>query len=513
MNGDRKLVSLTGMAALLALLWLPAAATALSASEENGRTIYFKGEDAAGKKITALFGKDLVEMNGGTARCSGCHGSDGLGRPESGVVPLNIRWKNLVKTYGHLHPDESGHGQFTEHSLKSYLRDGIYPGGLRGDSSMPVYDIDDAALDDLLAYMRLIGTAADPGVDDTAIRIGLVAAKGEESAVAAEETIRAYFGEINEQGGIYRRRLLIEVLGSGPGDNQSKTFGTIELGSAAGLFSADADSTAPVPMISLFPPDLHANGTVPDHVFALLPGLREQAFSLVSFAAGKLIGEANRFAVIFPSEPEISGIAESLFDLSRQKGMQGGLKIEYRQGSLNAAEAFAHMKQAGADRVIFLGSPRDTALFLKSAEGELWLQAVLLPGQRAGSAPYAASRELQKKIYLAYPSIPGGADSDDLAQFRQFSKRHNLSSEHLWLRTSSYAAAKVFVEGLRRSGRELSREKFTAMLNSLKDYRTGSLRPLTFAGNRRVGLSGAYLVTPAPEELKGIRSLGWFSAQ
>jgi hypothetical protein len=64
---------------------------------------------------------------------------------------------------------------------------------------------------------------------------------------------------------------------------------------------------------------------------------------------------------------------------------------------------------------------------------------------------------------------------------------------------SAFAAVKVLTEGLRRSGRDLSREKFIASLDGLFEVDTGLTRPLTYSKNRRIGALGAYIVTVDPD--------------
>src|SRR5690349_5524175 len=68
----------------------------LTRAERDGKRIYFEGTSGDGGAITAL-------VAGGTAvpaaavACATCHGEDGLGRAEGGVVPPAITWSALTK--------------------------------------------------------------------------------------------------------------------------------------------------------------------------------------------------------------------------------------------------------------------------------------------------------------------------------------------------------------------------------------------------------------------------------
>jgi len=64
----------------------------------------------------------------------------------------------------------------------------------------------------------------------------------------------------------------------------------------------------------------------------------------------------------------------------------------------------------------------------------------------------------------------------------------------LAFRAVAFAAAKVFTEGVKLSGRRLSRAGLVLSIEQLRDFRTGVLPPLTFGPNRRAGVTGAYIV-------------------
>ena len=59
--------------------------------------------------------------------CQGCHGPDGRGRPEGGVLPPDIRWSQLVKTYGHVHENGRRHAAFDEANFALMMRANFEP--------------------------------------------------------------------------------------------------------------------------------------------------------------------------------------------------------------------------------------------------------------------------------------------------------------------------------------------------------------------------------------------------
>src|SRR5712672_2748709 len=70
-------------------LMTPACAGDLTAQEQRGRQLYREG--GYGTNITATLGQESLSLPATKVPCASCHGPDGLGRPEAGVVPSDIR--------------------------------------------------------------------------------------------------------------------------------------------------------------------------------------------------------------------------------------------------------------------------------------------------------------------------------------------------------------------------------------------------------------------------------------
>ena len=150
--------------------------------------------------------------------CVGCHGEDGAGRPEGAVIPLDVTWRYLTKPYGHQHPNVRIHPAFTKKSLAVAIRQGIDPAGNRLDSAMPRYAFSGDQISALIAYLKRIETDQSPGVDEDSIRVGtILPLKGAMADIGEgmRAVLVAYFNEVNEQGGIYNRKLQLQVVEAG----------------------------------------------------------------------------------------------------------------------------------------------------------------------------------------------------------------------------------------------------------------------------------------------------------
>jgi hypothetical protein len=108
--------------------------------------------------------------------------------------------------------------------------------------------------------------------------------------------------------------------------------------------------------------------------------------------------------------------------------------------------------------------------------------------------------------------MPADISSAGMAEFRALHEKYKFAPRHTPAQLSAFATAKIFVEGLTRAGKDLSREKFVTTLESLYDYETGTTPRVTFGPNRRVGAAGAHVVSIDTAEKQFTTASGWIKA-
>jgi len=495
----------------------------LSPEEKRGKAFYLRGESSSGQEITAMMGE--IEVPATTLTCAGCHGARGEGKTEGGVTAGNMTWSHLTKPYGHTHEGGRKHPAFSETSFVRMVTSGVDPAGNKLSVAMPTYRMPLQDMSDLIAYLKRIETDLDPGVSETSIVIGTLlpdktALTG--LAQAMEDVLQAYFAEVNSRGGIYNRKIELRFM---HGDTTSTLTNMKHLiddeqvfAILSGLTAGAEESVAAlskekeVPFIG--PSALLPQRGLPvnRYVFYLLPGLKEQARTLVNFAARKTDPQKSRVAILCPDVDFSKGIAKSIEDQGKKLGWTTITRIYYTPERFNAAQYVTELKQQGIDTVFHLGSGAETGALFKDAEAAGWSPAVYLLGTLVGrNITEMVPVKMKDRVFLAFPTIPADISAASAAEYSALLQKNKLTATHAAAQASAIAAARILVHGLELSGKDLSRERLVTTLEGLYEFETGLMPRITFGPNRRIGVLGAYIVTIDPEKKLFPASAEWIS--
>jgi ABC-type branched-subunit amino acid transport system substrate-binding protein len=481
----------------------------LSEQEARGKEIFLHGESPTGRDITAYVGQASVAVSASAMPCASCHGPDGLGRPEAGVTPSNITWSHLTKPYG----TRAGTGRrrppYTVQTVTRAIQGGIDAAGNRLNSSMPRYEMDPVDMTDLLAYMQRLERDLDPGLTDTAIRVGTVVPRGGPTASLGEAIVgvlKAFFADVNAQGGIYGRRLELEVTGAPTRDLVlDRVAALVERGETLALVAPvtagletkldDLAEQKQLPVIGPFTQFPADADTLERFTFYLFGGLTVQATALVDYAAKELKLRNPRVAVVYPRGGQEERAARAIQDNATTRQWPQPLLVDYPPGLMNAAVLAATLQAAGRQALVFLGPGPELVPLAYEGARRGWVPYLLLAGSLASRTLFDLPTDFQDRIFLVYPTLPSDHTVAGKQEFGRFHQRHNLPRQHLPAQIAAYTAAKLLVHSLKEAGRGVSREKLIQALEALHRFDTGLTPPLTYSANRRIGALGAHIVT------------------
>ena len=493
----------------------------LTLQEKRGKAFYLRGESASGREITAMMGE--IDVPASTLTCAGCHGIRGEGRTEGGVTAGSLTWSFLTKPYGHA--DEGGrkHGAFSETSFVRMLTSGLDPAGNKLAVAMPTYRMPQEDMANLIAYLKRIETDSDPGVTDTSIVLGTVLPdKSALSGLAQSmgDVLQAYFAEINSRGGIYNRKIELRVVN---GDSTSTVANMRRLideeqvfamvsglsaGAEEGVAALTREKEVPFVGPSTLMPQ--RGSPVNRYIFYLLPGLKEQARALATFAATKTDTKISRALIVSPDTEFNRSIAVSIEDQAKKINWASVTKTYYPQDAFAASAQVEQSKQKGIDTLFFLGSGVEAAALLKAADTAGWTPSIYMLGSLVGrNIGEAVTVKARERVFLAFPTVPTDVSAAGAAEYSSLLAKNKLQSTHAAAQASAIAAAKILVHALELCGKDLSRERLITVLEGLYEYDTGLMPKITFGPNRRIGALGAYVVTIDPEKKLFPATLQW----
>ena len=461
-------------------------------SIERGRQIYVEATSPSGGEIVAVIGtgEAEVEVDGMAVPCSGCHGRDGRGRPEGGVTPTDITWEYLSKPYGNVHYTGRRIPSYDEKGLERAIAEAVDPAGASFHVAMPRYRMSRQDMDDLLAYMKVLGRPDAPGATGTLVKIAVVLPPSgplKPMGEAVRSALAARFDHLNGEGGIYGRRIepvFWETSGT-PAERRDQVAGFLErepvFAAVAPFFAgADAELAAVfqerrVPVLGPFTLHPREDDLVNRYIFHLLPGMEEQGRALARFL--RETAPSDRIAIVAPEGMEVQPEESVILRYGREA---------FRP--LDAARELS-AKQTGA--VLFLGSGPEAVALMRAAASLGWKPRLLITAAGADPTLYAAPKDFAGRVFVGLPAMP-----------------EQLSAE-----VSALGAAEVLLEGLRRAGRDLDRESFVEKLEGFRHVPTGYTPPVTYGPSRRLGARGAYILALDLEDRKLAPAAGWVEVE
>jgi ABC-type branched-subunit amino acid transport system substrate-binding protein len=483
------------------IAWSAAAALGeeLSPLEQLGRRIYLQGQGDG--SIEALVGSGEMPIAAAVVPCASCHGADGRGRPEGGVIPPDITRTMLSTARDAGVSRARERGPYTGRLIKRAISMGIDASGNRLDATMPRYRMSSKNMDALMAYLEKVGEIPDPGVTADAVRIGvLLPPKAQLPGVreAVRKALQSFVDERNRAGRIYDRKIELvfaEVEGtpSERGAGGAKFVVDEKPFALVGSFTDGADEELAtvaeeqrIPLLATISSHARSDSSR-RYVRDLVAGLHDQTRALAQFI-GRNHPKA-RVAVLYGSEDGSKSIAEAGAGELRKIGVTA---------TLAATSVLPRaLKDDGVEVVLYAGTP-DALAGLAVATRELgWSLAVFAPS--ALIHPIALDRSrTSARFHIALPMGPDDQRPEAVNAWKKLVGEDG--ARHQPSQFAALASAQLLVAGLERAGRELSRENFLAAIDGVIALETGLVPPLTYTPSRHIGSTGAYVVSISGEE-------------
>ncbi|MDH3305731.1 MAG: ABC transporter substrate-binding protein [Gammaproteobacteria bacterium] len=503
--------ALFGSALLLMLGWAATSADAaeLTAAEARGKQIYTNGTSPSGADISAHMGVGGFPLPASVMPCASCHGPDGRGRPEGGVIPSDVTWGYLTRSYGHEHSYGREHPAYTEATVARAISHGLDPAGGRLEIAMPLYTMEPDDLDALIAYMKRIETDYDPGITPDSIRLAtLLPLSGRMAPLgsAMRAVLDAYVDDLNAAGGINGRTIELDVVPFGQSPEQALAnldtaiarTGTFALLSpySIGIETelARFAEEALLPLIAPYTLQPPARSALDRYTFYLFSGDEQQVRILVETVAEQHADQDPGLVVTGADSDAVRTLAKALTKQIERRDWRAPATLYYTAGDFDAPGLAGQLRAADTGAVFFFGAPTELDALLAEFVNDETVPLLLVPASRVARSLFEAPAIFDGRILTAYPRSPADVTAAGKSAYAALRENHELSGEYASAQLAVLAAVTMLDEALKRAGKHLSRESLISALEGLHEYETGLAPPLTFSLNRRIGALGAQVV-------------------
>jgi branched-chain amino acid transport system substrate-binding protein len=366
----------------------------------------------------------------------------------------------------------------------------------------------------LIAALAAPGArAADPGVSPTEIVVGMwIALTGSTALIGTSERdgIQIGIDEINAQGGIKGRKLrLIAYDDAGtPQEALSAVRRLIDQDQVFALLAgSNAGATLPVmPLINrakipfIASVAAHRNLFVPfaPTAFRIYANEIVQAQRIVDYSVKE--GRIQRPAIIYTSNDYGVGGLETVTAELKKANIPLVASERYNQGDQDFSAQLLRIRQANPDALYVWSFAAEAGIIVRQAK-ELGLRVKLYGGGGTTTPLFPKGAGAAGEGFTApwvFPYTEDDPAAPPIVAYRALLDKHypnGLPAARPSLYDlAGYGAFKVLAEALRRIDGEPTRPGLVKALETLKDYDTGMLFPVTFTATDHEGTRQATVI-------------------
>ena len=194
---------------------------------------------------------------------------------------------------------------------------------------------------------------------------------------------------------------------------------------------------------------------------------------------------------------------------------QMGLKLvaaeSYKRGAVDLSAQIAKLKSANLDACLLVCTPKPGAAALREAHKQGWKGTKLVSsGPLTDEKFVILSGGVGEGVWgLSLWPDPVHSNAPAVVEFRKIMQKYGKKKNNKPNRYSifGYFYAKLFVEGLKRAGRDLTRDSFIAALEGMKNWKNGILPPVSFSPANHLAQDAGFMVEVKGNVFKPIS--GW----
>ena len=324
------------------------------------------------------------------------------------------------------------------------------------------------------------------GVTPTTIVVGQSAATtGPASELGTEMRAGAlaYFNFVNARGGVNGRRIELRTLDDGyePDRALANTRRFIETDQAFALFGYVGTPTtiaampvftkAQVPLIGPFTGAEAFRRPFNRYIFNVRASYFAETDKLVDLLATLRL---QRIAVFYQNDTYGKAGLEGVERAARARNMPIAATATVERNSTDVKAAVAALAKVDPQAVVMISAYKSCAAFIKAMKAA-GIHAQFMNVSFVGSRALATElgNEGRGVAISQVVPFPWNIGTPVVKEYQKLLVAETGKDNYSFTSLEGFIAAKVLVEGLRRAGRDLTREKLVTALETMNDYDVG----------------------------------------
>jgi len=345
-----------------------------------------------------------------------------------------------------------------------------------------------------------------PGVTKDTIVIGQWGPQTGPAALwgAVARGTDCYFKMLNDEGGIHGRKLKLLLRDDGYMPPRTKAavkeminqgvFAFVcGVGTATGMAVKDDIMDNEIPWVGMATGSTHWAYPPKKYIFATYPNYIDEAYILTRYAV-ETLGK-KKIACFYQNDDYGKEGLQGAEKYLKERGMALAVSVSAEVMDTDLSSHCMKLKQSGADAVIFWVMPKHAAIMLGTA-AKLGFQPQWLTSSTLSDFQlmWGITKGLWNGMLFGNFGLLPDSDHPLMVKYRQAYEKHRLSEKERWgvFFYGGFLFAEPLVEGLKRAGKELTREKFIKAMETLSDFQ-GISGPITFTKNQRQGLRSVFI--------------------
>jgi branched-chain amino acid transport system substrate-binding protein len=353
------------------------------------------------------------------------------------------------------------------------------------------------------------GAYAEVGVSDDSVLVGCSNSFSGPLVYPGTQLVNngleGYFGYINDRGGVHGRKILTQYYDDGykPQNAVANTKRLVEQNKVFAIVSSQG--TGPVmatvkyltqnkvPLIFPFQ-GVPISGQ--KTIFTSFTPYPNQSELVVTWLV-KIKG-LKRIGILYQDDK----YGYTFRDPAKKTLAKFGLKLaaaeSYKRGAKDLSAQVAKLSKANLNACLLVATPPPGAAFLKEAHKQGWKDTKIISSGPLTDEKYInLSGGVGEGIWgLSLWPDPVNSQDPAVVEYREIIQKFGKDRDKTPNRYSLYGYyyAKLFVEGLQRAGKNLTRESYIAALEGIKDWENGITPPVSFSATDHLAQDSGFMV-------------------